>query len=108
MKVHGASIYGTSSGPFTKLDWGRCTMKRGAKSTTLYLHIFDWPKDGRLVVPNLRNEKCSARLLSDASKSLAVSRAGNDLHIALPAAAPDPICSVIALEVDGEPIILQN
>jgi len=36
------------------LEWGRCTKKRGDGQTTLYLHVFDWPKDEELLVPDLK------------------------------------------------------
>ena len=107
MDVNGEAIYGTSAGPFRKLDWGRCTMKRDGNTTTLYLHVFDWPKDGMLAVPGMGNDSRSARLLGSTSGTLAVSRHDSDLRIALPAAAPDRIASVIALEIDGEPIVYE-
>jgi alpha-L-fucosidase len=56
MKVNSESIYGSSGSPFGKLDWGRCTKKEYAKGTTLYLHVFDWPEDGKLFVPGLENK----------------------------------------------------
>ena len=48
MKVNGESIYGTSASPIGKPAWGRCTAKTVGGKTTLYLHVFDWPKDGKL------------------------------------------------------------
>ena len=53
-------IYGTAASPFAKLPWGRCTRKPGI----LYLHVFDWPQGGRLVVPGLKSSVRSARLLA--------------------------------------------
>lgn len=48
MKVNGESIYGTTASPLkTQPAWGRITKT----SDKLYLHVFDWPKDGKLVVP---------------------------------------------------------
>ena len=64
MKVNGEAIYGTSASPFKKLPWGRCTQKPGK----LYLHVFDWPKDGELVVPGLKNQVTKAYLLADADR----------------------------------------
>ncbi len=51
MRVNGESIYGTSAGPLTDLAWGTCTARAGATSTTLYLHVHEWPAGGALVVP---------------------------------------------------------
>ena len=108
MKVNGAAIYGTQASPFRSLAWGRCTRKVRrscrwglfGRTTTLYLHVFDWPKDGRLVVPGLPNETEKAWLLAG-GKALEVSRAGDDVVIAVPAEAPDAIASVVALQVKG-------
>jgi alpha-L-fucosidase len=41
LRVNGDAIYGTSRSPFAYLPWGVATRKGG----TLYLHVFDWPKD---------------------------------------------------------------
>ncbi len=59
MKTNGESIYGTTAGPLQSLPWGRSTTKAGR----LYLHVWDWPADGRLVVPGLKNKIARADLL---------------------------------------------
>ena len=51
MKVNGEAIYGTTASPFAKLAWGRSTTKLRKDGGTLYLHVFDWPKDGKLRDP---------------------------------------------------------
>ena len=55
MKVNGEAIYGTTASPFKRLPWGRCTKKLTADGATLYLHVFNWPADGKLLVPGLKN-----------------------------------------------------
>jgi hypothetical protein len=68
--------------------------------------VFDWPEDGRLVVP-LRNEVKHAYLLADASQAaLVVERSGSGAVVALPENAPDPIVSVVAVEIDGKPDVV--
>ncbi|MCL2330154.1 MAG: alpha-L-fucosidase, partial [Phycisphaerae bacterium] len=65
MKVNGEAIYGTKSSPFeSKLAWGRATMRLGKQSepTKIYLHVFEWPQDGQLIVP-LRSPAIKAYLL---------------------------------------------
>lgn len=64
MDVSGDSIYGTTASPFAQLAWGRGTKKTDGNRTTLYLHVFDWPADGKLLVPGLRNRVRRARLLA--------------------------------------------
>ncbi len=106
MKVNGESIYGTTAGPFDNLDWGRCTTKPlpGGR-TRLYLHVFDWPKDGRLVVP-LANSKASARMLAG-GKALRVTTGEKGASIALTDEAPDRISTVIQLDVNGPVQVLK-
>ncbi len=51
MDVNGEAIYGTTASPFSNLPWGRCTKKIDDDGATLYLHVFDWPSDGRSARP---------------------------------------------------------
>jgi len=109
MKVNGEAIYGTQASPFKALAWGRCTQQALPGSRTrLYLHVFDWPADGRLVVPGLLNEPAAVFLLSDSTQTgLAVRRDGDALVVSLPAQAPDPIDSVVVLEIAGRPDVTE-
>lgn len=100
MQANGESIRATSASPFAALPWGRCTMKRGGDGATLYLHVFDWPADGKLRVPGLRTKVRAARLLAT-NQAVATSRDNGDVVVALPAAAVDPIDTVVALEIAG-------
>src|SRR5262249_15789104 len=64
---NGEAIYGTPASPVGRPSWGRVTQKQGPDGVTLYLHVFDWPADGRLTVPGLRGTVASARLLDGAA-----------------------------------------
>ena len=70
MAINKESIYGTDASPFFKLPWGRCTQKETKKGTTLYLHVFDWPKDQVLRVPGLQASIRKAYLLADKQQKL--------------------------------------
>ena len=108
MKVNGSAIYGTSAGPFAKqLPWGRCTSKTSGHHTTLYLHVFDWPADGRLMVP-LSNKIKRASLLVDPSTPLRTETGTNGATIFLPAQAPDKISSTIVVKLDGAPEVITD
>ena len=93
MKTNAQSIHGTSAGLVSGLTWGRTT----TKGKTLYLHVFSWPADGKLVVPGLTAAVRQARLLGGGLLKTESSEAG--LVIQVPAAAPDPVATVIALEL---------
>jgi len=104
MKVNGDAIYGTSATPFKRLPWGRCTTKISGSETTLYLHVFNWPTDGKLVVPGLKNSVKSARLLAGGRK-LKANNTAEGVEIKVPATAPDKISSTVVLKIKGAPDI---
>jgi alpha-L-fucosidase len=100
IKVNGEAIYGTTASPFKELPWGRCTKKLTVDGATLYLHVFQWPADGKLLVPGLKNTVEWASLLIDGSKLEAAAGEGGVL-VSVPAAAPDKISSTVVLKVKG-------
>jgi alpha-L-fucosidase len=100
LKINGESIYGTQASAFPFLSWGRATRK----GQTIYLQVFDWPKDGKLIVP-LGNKIKKAYLLADANTSLKVTAGKGNSSIQLSAYSPDKIAAVIAIQFDGEPIV---
>jgi alpha-L-fucosidase len=101
MKVNGEAIYDTTASPFEHLVWGRCTKKFSKNGTTLYLHVFEWPKDGKLLVPGLKNNVASASLLAN-GKKLKTSVTDAGVVVEVPAAAPDKISSTLVLKTKGE------
>ena len=106
MDVNGEAIYGTSASPFKSLGFGRCTQEQRNDETTLYLHVFNWPENGVLKIPGIYNTPLNAWLLADPDRNqLPVLRKEDALMVSLPGEAPDPINSVIVLNVAGKPDI---
>jgi alpha-L-fucosidase len=101
MDVNGESIFGTEASPLEQMSWGECTKKEIKNHTILYLSVFNWPGDMHLFVPGLQNKVISAKLLSTGGK-LYTSMTANGLNISIPASDPDPVVSVIRLEVKGK------
>ncbi|MEI6865468.1 alpha-L-fucosidase [Flavicella sp.] len=100
LKVNGEAIYETQFSPFEKFNWGRCTIKKDSENTILYFSVFDWPKDGELYIPELKNEVLQSTLL--VNNQLIKTRSSNEgLIIKLPKTAPDPIASVIKIVIAG-------
>ena len=62
--------------------------------------MFDWPTDGKLPVPGLKNRVLKASLL-DGGKRLTTTPGTDGLTIAIPADAPNKIASVVVLDIDG-------
>jgi len=103
MSVNSVSIYGTTASPIGRPPWGRCTRKVTDKGTNLYLHVFDWPSDSKLIVPRLRSEIDAAYLLADPNKNSLDAKADDaGAVVTVPKEAPDPIDSVVVLKIKGE------
>lgn len=102
MKVYSEAIYATQASPIPTQSWGRVTRKDHANgTTTLYLSVFEWPKNGELVVKGLSNEIVSAQLLHNKNK-VDFTKAADQVTLKLPATAPNEVASVIKLEVKGK------
>src|SRR5262249_20798396 len=104
MKVNGDSIYGVEKSPFKKLSFdGRCTRK----GNTIYLQVFNWPKDG-LFLRGLRTNIESARALDGNEELNAVLAAGSSnsddkvWHITQPKKL-DKYATVVELKLAGPP-----
>ena len=98
-KVNGDSIRGTTRTPLMRQAWGDSTLN----GKSLYLHVFEWPSDGKLLVGGLNAQVEKAVLLADPEKPLSFDRSGQDVEIRLPAAAPDAADSVILVECRDVP-----
>ncbi len=98
MKVNGEAIYATKAGTIEQPAWGRCTQKNTKAGTIWYLSVFNWPADGKLVVPGVKATIIAAKLLADGSVLKTV-LTGTNLVINLPQQAPDKIASVIKVLV---------
>ena len=100
MKVNGDSIYSTTASPLNEQpSWGRVTQK----GNKLYLHVFDWPKDGKLVVDLPSLTVTNAYLLANSQKlesNWTQTDHGVDPYVTtihLPSEPIDPIDTVIVL-----------
>jgi len=101
MRVNGESIYGTRANTIGRVAWGRITARPGRS----YLHVFNWPADGRLHVPLAPAGGSSPRawFLADSSRKelpLEISERGIDIDISNKAFKDDDN-TVIVLEAEG-------
>jgi len=108
LKMNGESVYGTSASPFFKLDWGRCTQKKENGKTTLYLHVFNWPKDQVLKVPGLKARIQDVYLLTNPNQKFAWKFENGDMLIYIPNVIFDPINTVIVVKTKDDPEITSN
>lgn len=101
METNSESIYATTASPFPWLSWGRATRK----GNKLYLHIFEWPQNGALLVPMQQANIVKATLLAAPTTPLTCSATGIHTTITLPTTPPDAIAAVVCLDLNGEPQI---
>ena len=88
---YGDSLYGTRAGPVQDVAGMRTTRK----GEVVYLHVFDWPADGNLSLPDLNAD--TAEVLGGSGKAATVVRSSDGLLLSNLGPAPDPHCSVIRL-----------
>jgi alpha-L-fucosidase len=69
---------------------------------SFYLHIFDWPADGKILVPlpGSKERLYSATVLATGEK-LKTATDAEGVTVSVPSAAPDKISSTIVLELKG-------
>ncbi|HWA25021.1 MAG TPA: alpha-L-fucosidase [Lacunisphaera sp.] len=99
LAINGEAIHGTSASPLKQPAWGRLTQKAGADGTTLFLHVFAWPADGRLTVSGLSGAVISASLLAGGQPLTWRADGADGIVLAVPAVPPDRSSSTIVLKV---------
>lgn len=131
MDLNGESIHGTRGSCFGDLPWGRCTRRslpRGidldpphdfhvveVADERLYLHVFERPASGELRLTGLMNMPIAMQGVGDrgayfladpGAGALPVRREGADVVITLPSTLPDPIDTVVVLDIEGEAVVV--
>ena len=95
LRSNGESVYGTTASPYGLPAWGRYTAK--ASAGRVYAHVFDWPKDHRLVLTGVKGRPAAVYLLAD-KKPLTVEQSAEGWVVQLPAVGPSAIASVLVLD----------
>lgn len=99
LALNGEAIYDTQPQPFEQVDFGYVTRKPGR----LFLLVTDWPADGRLILPAMRNPIRKAYFLSDSWKNAldVASEPGGQVVLAKAPALPEPV-TVLVAEYEGD------
>ncbi len=99
LEAYGESIYGTTASPFSStLSFGAATKREGK----LYLHVLQFPEDGKLLVPAISNQIRCVSALGQAG-ALGCTAGNGFLEIDLSGVTPVEYDTVIVLEVEGIP-----
>lgn len=101
MKEYGDSIYATKANPLSAVPYGRITAKPGK----YYLHVFDWPKDNRIIVPLKPAGAAKAWMLADSKhQPLVCETTPEGVVVTLKSGFQNPYASVAVLEAQGTAI----
>jgi alpha-L-fucosidase len=98
MKVNGESIYGAGSAPFPQRHVGHVT----AKDSNVYVHVTCWPGTS-MTLAGIGNRILSARMLATGEELPVEQKEDRAFITGLPERSPDPIDTVVVLEIEGEP-----
>lgn len=94
MKLHKQSIYGCTEAPKEFKEPIGCKLTYNPKTRRLYLHLFTWPKEGKLELSGLANKVYFARLLNDGSE---IKYTDDPAVLTLPTQPPSVAVPVIEL-----------
>jgi hypothetical protein len=108
MRVNGRSVEGTQANPFPEPPaWGRVTRATNEDgSDRLYLHVFDWPADGKLRLSGLLSAPRAVQILGQRTRNLWPAEVeGDTLVMSLPTEPLDRDCTVVAVDL-AEPLAI--
>ena len=109
MDVNSEAIHATDASPFPRrLPWGRVTQKTGKTgATTLFLHVWEWPADGKILLPTLQELPSSGSMLQGGA-TVTAERSADGIVVSLPGKATHPDVSVARLEFPGAVTVTQQ
>ncbi len=100
IKKYPQVIYSAGASPWKHaMPWGDVVTNEGK----LYLAVYHWPSTGKLYLPGLLSEVASVKLLGSAKTTkLSFAKEGSWTVISTPGQTPDPLVSVIEVELKNE------
>ncbi len=105
LSVNGDAIYGSSPASFggiqTVNNGTKCEYRFTSKPGKVFVHLFDWPGE-TFTLSSVETEVTGAFMLANQNAPLAFSQSGDNLTVSLPAIAPDPIVSVLVLQLNTD------
>ncbi len=105
MEKNNEAIYGSSPSVIGSFDWGRSTTRLTKNGLAIYLLVFNWPNNGELTIPLIRNQIKNVSVL-ETGADCSVTNEDSKMKIAVPQKAPNDKVSVIKILLKGDKIIL--
>jgi alpha-L-fucosidase len=101
VKKNEEAIFGTETTPFEKSPWGESTVKPGK----LYIHVSNWPDNGRLEIPGLVSGIRRAYPLAYPDQAIEVVNLEEGKSLALQEQWKDPYLTILVIEYDDKLVI---
>ncbi|MCP4310299.1 MAG: hypothetical protein GY790_03465 [Bacteroidetes bacterium] len=101
VKKNEEAIFGAETTPFEKSPWGESTVKPGK----LYIHVSNWPDNGRLEIPGLVSGVKRAYPLAYPDQAIEVGNIEEGKSLALKEQWRDPYLTILVLEYEDELVI---
>ncbi len=95
LQKYGESIYATRGGPFKPAAWGVSTRR----DNRIFVHVFNWPESGDLVLPAIPVKVKSAKVLTGGTAEL--KQGDKEISVGVPAGSRDEIDTLVVLELEG-------
>jgi alpha-L-fucosidase len=106
IKKYPQVIYNSDPSPWKhKMPFGDIV----AKGNKLFLAVYAWPANGKIMLPGLKSNIVSLKLLSNnTSLKLSYKKTGNWTALELPISAPEKLISVIEITLNEKAIVDQT
>lgn len=108
LKKYPQVVYDADPSPWDfKLPWGDVT----TKDNSMYLAVSEWPSDGKLYLPGLKNKIKSAKIINPDGKDKKVKfkqDKGGWVAFTIPFQAPDNLISIIEVTFDKNTEIIAD
>ncbi|MDD7984599.1 alpha-L-fucosidase [Lentisphaera marina] len=95
-QVHAKTLYETEYAPVKTPSWGRVLKK----DNSLFLHVFDWPKNQKLTIEGLEGTIHKAYVFNKPEEALVFEKESQSFNITVPKEAYDHNSSVVVLEFE--------
>jgi alpha-L-fucosidase len=100
-KAHSEAVYETEYVDLPQQNWGTITKSKASTAETgeLFAYVFDWPKNGKLLVKGLAAE--TLQVLTYDGNPLAATATNAGLEIDLSSATPEAQATVLRIQYSG-------
>lgn len=96
LRKNSESIYGSTYGFIPAQPWGVTTAKPGK----LFLHVFNHPKNGKLLIPDFTNTVTNIYALATKRK-VQFAKSGKDIVVTIPSTITDAANTIYVVEYKG-------